>query len=83
MGWLSTVWDEAKQVAKEWVDYDNFQSELEAEQQVQLAETQTQQANQPIPQTGGVLAQATPWVPWIVGGVVLVFMGPKLLRMLK
>lgn len=79
--WISGVWDEVKQTAREYVDYDNFQDELDAERAVQIAEQRQTAASQPAGMpTPGFMSQVQPWLPWIVGGVVLVFVGPKLLK---
>ncbi len=81
MDWLSTVWSESKQIAAEWVDYDNFQSELDQERAVQLAEIQTTATAQPVAPSGpGALAQVQPFLPWIAGGVLLFMFVPKFLK---
>lgn len=83
MDWLSNAWDEIKGIAREYVDYENFHSELEAETQVQLAEHQAAVQSEPLPPPApSFMQQIQPYLPWIaVGGVALIF-GPRLLKSL-
>ena len=80
---LGDIWDETKGIYREYIDYENFQAEIDLEQSVQDQERQNAIMTAPAPMPGPSLSgQIMQYLPWIIGGGLVIWFAPKLLKKL-